>query len=210
MSDDVEARTTVAAAVRRLGHAIVGHEVEPAALHELADLIEARLPALEKGEARNRMVQILKKNAFMHTPADGERIGTFADCVVSGDANPLGIGVPFFRRGDEAVAHVNLGAAFEGAPDRAHGGVVAAIFDDLMGFVLHIIDAPAYTAELTVRYHAPTPVREDIEFRAWHVSTDGRKLRIDAEATHDGVVVASASGLFIAIDKERFAQGITT
>ena len=210
MSDDFEARAALATAVRRLGHAIVGHEVDAAELHELAALIEARLPDLERGDPRDRMVQILKQNAFMHTPVDGERIGTFADCVVSGDCNPLGIGVPFFRRGDEAVAHVNLGAAFEGAPDRAHGGVVAAIFDDLMGFVLHIVDSPAYTAELTVRYHAPTPVREDIEFRAWLVSTDGRKLRIDAEATHDGTVVASAAGLFIAIDRQRFGQGITT
>ena len=33
------------------------------------------------------------------------------------------------RDGDEAVAQVCLGAAFEGAPGRAHGGVVAAVFD---------------------------------------------------------------------------------
>lgn len=205
---DFAARARVAAAVRRLGHAIVAHEADPEALHELAADLEARVPAFEEGTPRQRIVEILKRNAFIHEPPDGERIGTFPDCVVSGDCNPLGMGVAFYRDGTDAVAHVDLGAAFEGAPDRAHGGVVAAIFDDLMGFVLHIIKAPAYTAELTVRYHAPTPVREQIEFRAWLARQEGRKMWIEAEAVHDVRKVASASGLFIAIDRERFEKGI--
>ena len=200
---DFEARTRAASALRRRGHAIVGHEVDAAGLHAIADDVEARLPAVESGARRQRHVEMLKRNVFT-TTADGERIGTFPDCVVSGDANPMGIGVKFFREGTQAVAHVYLDSAFEGAPDRAHGGVVAAVFDDLMGFVLHIVEAPAFTGELTIRYKAPTPIRTELEFRAWLRERDGRKLWIDAEATHDGKVLCTASGLFIAIDRERF------
>lgn len=195
---DFAARIRAAAVVRRLGHAIVGHEIEPDLLHGLADELERRLPPIENGAPRSRMVEIMKRNVF-HQPADGQRIGTFPDCVVSGDANPMGMGVGFFRRGDEAVAHVTLGPAFEGAPDRAHGGVVAAIFDDLMGFVLHILGTPAFTGELTVRYLAPTPVKAEIEFRAWLRDRQERKIWIEAEAVYDGTVAATASGLFIAI-----------
>jgi len=205
--DDYRARVRAAAAVRRLGHAIVGHDVAPAQLDQLADDIERRLPGLESGAPRSRAVEIMKRNMMFDRPEDGERIGTFPDCVVSGDANPMGMAIGFYRRGDEAVAHVNLGPAFEGAPDRAHGGVVAAIFDYLMGFVLHIIETPAFTGELTVRYLAPTPVGIDIEFRAWLQRREGRKLWIDAEATHDGQAVCTATGLFIAIDRDKFAGG---
>lgn len=204
--EDDEARVRAAAAVRRLGHAIVGHDVTPAELHAVADEIERRLPALEAGRARNRSVEIMKRNAFFAEPADGERIGTFPDCVVSGDWNPLGIGVAFYRHGDEAVADVTLGPAFEGAPNRAHGGIVAAIFDDLMGFVLHILSSPAFTGELTIRYLGPTPVGEEIRFRSWMRERSGRKIWIDAEAVHGGEVVATASGLFITIARERFGM----
>ena len=98
-----------------------------------------------------------------------------------------------------------LGPAFEGAPNRAHGGVVAAVFDDLMGFVLTIHESPAYTAELTVRYRRPTPVGEEIEFRARLAGRKGRRLHIEAEATDaTGTKIATAEGLFITIPREGF------
>ena len=98
-----------------------------------------------------------------------------------------------------------LGPAFEGAPNRAHGGVVAAVFDDLMGFVLTIHESPAYTAELTVRYRRPTPVGEEIEFRARLADRKGRRLHIEAEATDsEGTKIATAEGLFITIPREGF------
>ena len=44
---------------------------------------------------------------------------------------------------------MTLGAAFEGAGAGA-GGVVAALFDEAMGFVLSIACTPAYTGKLEV------------------------------------------------------------
>ena len=200
---DLAARTRAARALRRLGHAIVGHDIEPERLEGLAADVERWLPAIEAGRPRSRSIESMTREAWAQPP-EGAPIGTFPDCVVSGETNPLGLDVTFFREGDEAVARPVLGPALEGAPGRAHGGVVAAIFDDLMGFVLHIHSAPAYTGELTVRYRAPTPVGVQLEFRARLRGREGRKLHIEAEATDDGRVVATAEGLFIAIDPERF------
>jgi acyl-coenzyme A thioesterase PaaI-like protein len=192
--------------LRRLGHGIVGHDVSPETLSRIADTVESWLPEVEAGAGRSRSVETMKQHMF-ERPAEGEPIGTFPDCVVSGDANPMGIDVQFFREGDEAVSRPVLGPAFEGAPNRAHGGVVAAVFDDLMGFVLTIHESPAYTAELTVRYRQPTPVGEEIEFRARLVSRRGRRLHIEAEATDaDGKKIAEATGLFITIPREGFGQ----
>jgi acyl-coenzyme A thioesterase PaaI-like protein len=207
MSDasDLAARVRAGTALRRLGHGLVGHEVDVDLLAGIADQVEGWLPAVEGAQPRSRSIDSMKRDAWAQ-PMDGDSVGTFPDCVVSGDANPMGAGVKFQREGEEAVCRTVLGSAFEGAPNRVHGGMVAAVFDDLMGFVLHIIATPAYTGELTVRYLAPTPVRTELEFRARLRERDGRKLFIDAEASAGGAVVATASGLFVAIDPARFAQ----
>jgi acyl-coenzyme A thioesterase PaaI-like protein len=201
---DMVARVEAATALRRLGHAIVSHDVPASVFESIASQVEEWLPSVEAAPGRSRSIDTLKQHMF-ERPPEGSPIGTFPDCVVSGDANPMGLDVQFFREGDEAVSRVVLGPAFEGAPNRAHGGVVAAVFDDLMGFVLTIHESPAYTAELTVRYRRPTPVGEEIEFRARLVSRRGRRLHIQAEATDsEATKIATADGLFITIPRTGF------
>ena len=197
-------RVRAADALRAVGHALVGHHLDDDVLTGLAGDAEAWLPRLEAGDARNRPVDDMKKRLFEDPVGDGAELDHFPDCIVSGPANPMGVNARFHRDGEDAVARFVLGAAFEGAPRRAHGGIVAAVFDDAMGMVLKMIATPAYTGELTVRYLAPTPVNEELEFRARLVERDGRKLRMEAEARHDGHTVATATGLFIAIPPERF------
>ena len=198
------ARIRAATALRRLGHAIVSHDVAASTFDTVASQVEEWLPMIESAPGRSRSVETMKQHMF-ERPPEGSPIGTFPDCVVSGDANPMGLDIQFFRDGDEAVSRAVLGPAFEGAPNRAHGGVVAAVFDDLMGFVLTIHESPAYTAELTVRYKRPTPVGEEIEFRARLVDRRGRRLHIEAEAADKaGTKIATAVGLFITIPREGF------
>jgi acyl-coenzyme A thioesterase PaaI-like protein len=199
---DLAARTRAAAALRRLGHAIVGHHVAPDLLGTIAAQVETWLPELESAPTRSRPVDDMKRRLFEAPTTDRSELEHFPDCVVSGPANPMGVAVAMFREGDDAVARVALGAAFEGAPRRAHGGIVAAVFDDTMGLVLKMVSTPAYTGELTVRYLAPTPVGEELEFRARLVKRDGRKLSMEAEAftVADQKQVASARAVFIAIE----------
>ena len=202
--ENMLARIRAATALRRLGHAIVSHDVPASVFDSISSQVDAWLPSVEAAAGRSRSVETMKQHMF-ERPDEGQPIGTFPDCVVSGDANPMGLDVQFFREGDEAVSRVVLGPAFEGAPNRAHGGVVAAVFDDLMGFVLTIHESPAYTAELTVRYRRPTPVGEEIEFRARLADRKGRRLHIQAEATDsEGTKIATAEGLFITIPREGF------
>jgi acyl-coenzyme A thioesterase PaaI-like protein len=209
MSSDAHAsaaRMAAAAALRRLGHAIVGHEIDDAVFADIERWALELLPALEAGEPRSRPVDDMKRRLFDDPPADGASMDHFPDCVVSGRANPMGTAIEVHREGDDAVSRVALGAAFEGAPGRAHGGIVAAVFDDTMGFVLSMERTPAFTGRLSVSYRAPTPVLEPLEFRCRLRERDGRKLQIVGEARHGDTVVAEAQGLFIAIDIERFGS----
>jgi acyl-coenzyme A thioesterase PaaI-like protein len=203
-TDNLAARIETATALRHLGHAIVGHEVPDEVFERITAFVDTILPGLRAGAPRSRPVDDMKRRLFDAPPPDGASMDHFPDCVVSGQANPMGIAIGCQRQADDAVARVTLGAAFEGAPGRAHGGVVAAIFDDVMGFVLSMEQTPAFTGSLTVRYLAPTPVREPLEFRARLDRREDRKLWLVGEAFAGELQVAAAEALFIAIPPERF------
>ncbi len=196
-------RGRAAAALRRLGHALMGHDVDDALLEDVAHRANLVASDLEAQPPRQRDLLELKRRMFDIEVGDGERVVHFDECFVSGPWNPLGIAIEVRRDGEQAVAEVTLGPAFEGAPGRSHGGIVAAIFDDVLGYLLTLRHQPGFTGELTVRYLAPTPIGQPLRFRAWVERTEGRKLWTVAEAEADGEVVASASGLFIAIDTSR-------
>ena len=207
MTDVADARDRAAAALRRLGHAVVGHNADAALLERVAAAADSVAETVEQGEPRSRPIADIKRRLWEEPPTDGSAMSHFAECVVSGTANPMGIGIKVRRDGDEAVADFNLGAAFEGAPRRAHGGVVAAIFDDVMGYVLVVHRTPAFTGRLTVSYRAPVPMGQDMTVRARLERREGRKLFMTAQMTltADGShpVICEAEGLFIAIPPER-------
>jgi acyl-coenzyme A thioesterase PaaI-like protein len=110
------------------------------------------------------------------------------------------------RDGDEVVARCTLRSAHEGAPTRSHGGIVAAMFDDVYGFVLTIMRQPAFTGELSVRYVAGTPIGVPLECRVRLAEQVGRKLYMTGELTAAGSVVATSKATFIAIDPSVFEQ----
>lgn len=200
-------RIECAAALRELGHAIVGHAVDDEVFDEIAEFVRTRSAVINDAPARSRPTHDLKRRMFDEAPLDGEGMMHYPDCVVSGPANPMGINIACHRDGDAAVGTITLGAAFEGAPGRAHGGVVAAIFDDVMGFVLSIERTPAFTGRLSVSYLAPTPLETPLEFRAWLRERDGRKLFIEGVAsTADGEKILEADGLFISIPADHFTE----
>jgi acyl-coenzyme A thioesterase PaaI-like protein len=201
--DISDSRLAAAGALRRLGHAIVGHHIDDAFFERVVGAIDSVLPGIEMAAPRRRPADVMKREMFEQDIPDGGRIDHFPDCIVSGHANPLGVAIVVHREGDEAVARTTLGAAFEGAPNRSHGGVVAAIFDDVLGAILSMLKTPAFTARLTIEYLAPTPIGVELEFRARLRERHGRKLWIDGEAYHQGQRIAEADGLFVAIDMER-------
>jgi acyl-coenzyme A thioesterase PaaI-like protein len=197
-------RARAAAALRRLGHALIAHEADAELLERVAQAADRVATDLERQPSRQRDLLELKHRMFDIEVGEGERVVHFDECFVSGPWNPLGIAIEVHREGDEAVAEVSLGSAFEGAPGRSHGGIVAAIFDDVLGYLLTLLQEPGFTGELTVRYHAATPIGQPLEFRARVVEREGRRVRTAAEATADGTLVASAEATFVVIDPQRF------
>ena len=90
----------------------------------------------------------------------------FGDRAVAGNANPTSVDVDVEFEDVDVVGRFVLGRAFEGAPGRAHGGMVAAVFDDVTGYIIGRLREPAFTGELTVRYEKPVPIETPLEMRS--------------------------------------------
>lgn len=205
-----ECRASVASEFRALAHELVVRELGMTDLDALAAALAQLRSSVERAPRRPPRGHAME--VFDPIGADG--VGPFgsvdsplADRAVLGPTNPFAIESASSIIGDEAVTTLTLGPGFEGAPGRAHGGIVAAIFDDVTGHVLRVVGTPAYTGSLTVRYHQPTPIDVPLEFRAWLERRDGRRLHIEGSCTADGERVASCAALFIVVDLERFAPG---
>ena len=195
MEAQLEARNRAGRAIRDISHAVVGHQAEVPLINEVANTLGALVARLEQAPVRVR--DPLSFPSWEGTPGDGEPIRTFADRPISGTASPYGVDLVSFRDGEEAVARFTLRPAHEGAPGRSHGGIVSAIFDDVLGFVLQIHEVPGFTGEPTVRYEAGTPIGTELEMRARLDRREGRKLFMSAELLDGSTRVASARAIFI-------------
>jgi acyl-coenzyme A thioesterase PaaI-like protein len=199
-SPDGESRAAAGAAIRRLGHSLVGHEADIELLDEVAATIDDLTGRLDAGSPRQRPPDSFGGKSWTDPLPQGI-VGAYDDRPFSGRSSPWGLDLEVHRRGDEVQGLLTLGAAHEGAPGRSHGGIVAGLFDDVFGFVLGILQQPAYTGELVVRYERPTPLQRQLACRGRLAERDGRKLWIEGELV-DVVrdeVVARGRGLFITV-----------
>jgi acyl-coenzyme A thioesterase PaaI-like protein len=202
-----EARARAGKAVREIGHALVGHAAPVELIDEVASTLEKLTARLDEGETRRRVRESAAER-WAEPVADGARIVSYDERPFSGRSSPWGVDLEVHRHGDEIEAILTLRAAHEGAPDRSHGGIVAGLFDDVFGFVLSVIQEPAFTGELTIRYERPTPLHRPIACRGRLAGRDGRKLYIEGELvdleTEGQPVVARARSVFIHVDPSVF------
>ncbi len=113
-------------------------------------------------------------------------------------APPIDVDLHDTDDGIEVRGDCVFGDQFNGPPDSVHGGVVAAVMDDILGTVCVVNDVGGFTGTLTTRYRKPTPLQKRIDLRAWVSHTEGRKTFAEATFHHDGELLAEAEGIFIA------------
>ena len=197
-----ETRVRLGRAVRRLGHAVIGREVEHAIMESTISTLNSLSAEFEEGIARSRAFSQFS-NAHDQEVPDNSILSSHITRPGSGPGSPHGLEMEVYRRGDRVEATFIIGSSFEGAPSRSHGGIVALAFDDAMGFMLNLLHTVAYTGQLTTNYKAATPLHTPLVIHAWLGKRDGRKIYLEADLREVGTdrpVIATASALFIAID----------
>lgn len=88
----------------------------------------------------------------------------------------------------------------QSAPGRAHGGVLAAAVDEVMGILAWSLGGSYATARLEVDYLMPVPTGTAIHIATRCAGVDGRKAYMEAEARLDGPagpVALRAAALYI-------------
>jgi acyl-coenzyme A thioesterase PaaI-like protein len=140
------------------------------------------------------------------SPGAGPLRAHTATCFGCGPENPTGLGLHFVRDGDVVRSDVTLHQRHEGFPGLAHGGVVAAILDDVCGAIPLVLRERSVTAKLDVDFAAPVVIGRPLVAEAWLESFGGRKIRIVGRVLDGDVVVATARALFLTVPPEHFPR----
>jgi uncharacterized protein (TIGR00369 family) len=108
------------------------------------------------------------------------------NCVGCSRTNPSSFGIRVAVNRDGAEGSVRFGRDAEGAPGLVHGGLLATLADEVMGYVPYGGNAVRVTAEMTIRYLKPTPTETVLCCRASVVDQSGRTFGVRAVITAAG------------------------
>ncbi len=122
-------------------------------------------------------------------------------CFVCGVQNPMGLNLEFKDDGErEVIAEVVVPSHFNGYPGVVHGGIVAAILDEVSGRAVLLqgygTENLFVTVKLEVRYRRPTPTDTPLTAVGTLVQDAGPRAKVRGELRlPDGTVTAECEAL---------------
>lgn len=191
----------LADAVRRLTDVAVGRRVPVEELDRVATEVSRLADRLDEATPPGKRSRGLPDHR--DHPQD-----LFPTSPVVGLHNPVAPPVRIWDvTGPDGVRELRgtarFGAAYEGPPSCVHGGVIAEVFDELLGLANLVVGQGGMTGTLTVRYRRPTPLLVDLDLEARLTSSAGRKLFCWGGMFHRGALTAEAEGVFVTVSPER-------
>lgn len=124
-----------------------------------------------------------------------------ASCFACGLENPSGLRLRFWDDGQAQVfTHFTIDPRHAGYPGMAHGGIVAAILDEVGGRTMMIGDPKRFfvTARMDLRFRQPVPVGIPLKAVGRLLKHHGKRVQSHAEIiSQDGGLLAEANILFI-------------
>ncbi|MDQ3881328.1 MAG: PaaI family thioesterase [Chloroflexota bacterium] len=130
--------------------------------------------------------------------ADGRRYA-FADhhCFACGRTNPIGMHLEIELGDGEASTAWTVGDEYVGWTDKAHGGIVATLLDEVMCWAPSSFDAWAVTSEMRVRFRSPAAPGERLTATGRVAERRRRIYRVTGEVRGaDGRLVAEGEGTY--------------
>lgn len=202
---DFDALSGAVGAVRRLITRLRKTKAPPELLGEVereADALADRLAPHEHGgpfAQRGLFVDELLGPIERDTD---DPIEYFPYSPIIGPLNPIAPPVTFDLVGREMLATHVFEAQYGGPPTSVHGGVIALVFDELLGSLGAMLDIGGFTGTLEVVYRSLTPLHQPIRMRSWVDNEEDAKIFIKGTMhTTDGGagerLCAEAKGIFI-------------
>ncbi len=127
---------------------------------------------------------------------------------VIGDHSGDRLTVRYFTRESDNrfFGKVYFGVATQGPPGHAHGGSMAAVLDEAMGFAAWLAGQTVVAAKIIVEYIEMLPVNSVVTVEAWVESIDGRKVVTKGKIYSGDLVYSTSEGLFINVPAEKFGD----
>jgi acyl-coenzyme A thioesterase PaaI-like protein len=132
-------------------------------------------------------------------------------CFVCGLENKFGLRLKFYQTGPtEVTAHYTVPDQYQGYPGITHGGIVAAMLDEVVGRAIMGTEPSAsrfmYTLRLTIRYRKNVPINVPLR-----IVGQVEKVKMNSVVSKgaiygpEGDVLAEAEGVLFDIPEEILA-----
>lgn len=122
-------------------------------------------------------------------------------CYICGRDNPVGLGMSFYDDGNAKVKSVITPADhFQGYPGVLHGGVAAAMLDEIVGRSVMAGDHHRFmmTVNMTVQYRKPAPTGVELSVIGEVIKFKGRIAKAQGKIILPDGSVASEAELTLA------------
>jgi len=117
-------------------------------------------------------------------------------CYVCGSDNPKGLHVRFEidKPGRTITGLFRALPEHQGYEGIVHGGIIAALMDEAMVKLAWMLGIPAVSAEITVKFKAPSAPGDELMVTAWLTSESRRLIEAEAKVERGPVVIGEAKG----------------
>jgi acyl-coenzyme A thioesterase PaaI-like protein len=134
------------------------------------------------------------------------RTADYQSCFGCGQDNPIGLKLHFDWDGAVARAEFTPGLVYQGWPDILHGGIMACILDEAMGYAALFTGGHCVTAKMNIRLRQPARIGETLLISA-SVKRQSRKLidTIARVSLKDGTLLAESSGTHFVLNPKNSA-----
>jgi len=125
-------------------------------------------------------------------------------CFGCSKHNPVGLHLSFRVEDGEVKAAFTPQAEHQGWPGFVHGGLVATMLDEAMGWVTMGHGIWAVTGKMNVRYREPVPLLQPLTVVGMIEKNRGRWILVRAEVrSSEGVVLSEADAIFMRVSGDR-------
>lgn len=165
--------------------------------HDFAPPPDDELRRLDDGWApASEALEILMARSFVSADRQSQRLRVFYA----------------FREHDLAVVgRCWFGPEAEGPPRHAHGGAMAALLDELMGFSAWLVGHRVLAKDIQVGFRRPLPLGTMVQLLGQVERVDGRQVHVrgqllGAPTGASPTLYAESTGVFVDVGSERFAK----
>jgi acyl-coenzyme A thioesterase PaaI-like protein len=142
-------------------------------------------------------------SGFPDGPLDPHLFGEDQPCFGCAPAHPIGFRLRFEREGDAVVTRFVPGDAYQGPPGIMHGGLVAALADEIAAWAIVALRGKfGFTAQFEGKLRAPVRIGAPVVGRG-RIERDGSRLvGVGVELAQGEASVFTGTFTFVLLDEQ--------